>query len=436
MCCVGLLLFQVLVYIVFALAQWDIALSNYIAPAHQCASPRLSPHRGLIGRNSYSGYRIAPGLTYFSPLSLMAMLYFVLVKPVIGSLSLLAVLLVIAPVVSFIASLTSQYHDDYNWIEIYGVSTMTMSRYPGFSLVGAILVALVAIALMQLVSKISLQATRFFCCENFTVTSRFHGGYPQVPSNHSHPSDRHHHLGVHWQYNNKPGFVITTLKLTLFHLLNALLGIVAFTAVITSVHIAFALIPLCCVGLLVFRGVVVLVQWLAKLDVKLANYVASPDEERVSLGVHDDEVGGFVDLRLSPELSYFSPVSVLGALYFATVKLVISVLSLVVVSVFALLPAMLFAFNDDDEHMHMWFKVGHHKYKDLCKDPFAFYIVWGCLFILCIVCMHVIAWISRFTTLFFCSERITASEYTIPVVEYPATATTATVYGSNIPTRL
>ncbi|KAG7391353.1 hypothetical protein PHYBOEH_006753 [Phytophthora boehmeriae] len=175
MCCVGLLLFQVIVYIVFALAQWDITLSNYIAPAHQRASPNLSPHRGLMGRHEFSGHRIASGLTHFSPLSLMAMLYFVWVKPVIGLLSLLAVLLVTSPVTSFITLLL---RGDINWMEIYGVDTMTLSRNRVVSLVGAIIVTLVGIALMQLVAKISRQATQFFCCENFTVTSRFHGRYP------------------------------------------------------------------------------------------------------------------------------------------------------------------------------------------------------------------------------------------------------------------
>ncbi|KAG7391354.1 hypothetical protein PHYBOEH_006754 [Phytophthora boehmeriae] len=259
---------------------------------------------------------------------------------------------------------------------------------------------------------------------------------PPVYTNYYIPPSYGQPLSGHNRYNHKPGFVVTTLKLTLFHLLNALLGIFAFTAVVTSVHVAFALIPLCCMGLLVFRGVVVLVQWLATLDVKLSNFVASPDEERVYLGTRDEEVGGFVGLRLAPGLSYFSPMSVLGALYFATVKLVIGILSLVVVSVLALLPAMLLAYNDDDENMHVWFKVGHHKYKDLCKDPFAFYVVWGCLFILSIVCLHVIAWVSRFATFFFCTERIHASELTVPIVQYPATATTATAYGSNMPTRL
>lgn len=180
-CCLGLLIFQVLVYIVFALAQWDITLGNYIAPAHQCAYPNLPPYGRLVERGGLSGYHIAPGLAFFSPLSLMAMLYFVLVKPVIGCLSSLSVLLVVAPTVSLITSLTAHYHGDYNSIEIYGVDSISLSRHPGLSLVGAICVSLVGVALMQLVAKISLGATRFFCCEKFTVTSRFAGAPSYQP---------------------------------------------------------------------------------------------------------------------------------------------------------------------------------------------------------------------------------------------------------------
>ncbi|KAL3662918.1 hypothetical protein V7S43_011866 [Phytophthora oleae] len=173
-CCVGLLIFQVLVHIVFSLAQWDIKLGNYITPPHQATYSNLIPPERLIGREGFSGYRISPGLAFFSPLSLMAMLYFVLVKPVIGALSFLSVLLVVAPTVSFITSLTSQYQGEYyDSIQIYGVSSTSLSRYPGLSLVGAICVTLLGVALMQLVAKISLGATRFFCCEKFAVTTRF-----------------------------------------------------------------------------------------------------------------------------------------------------------------------------------------------------------------------------------------------------------------------
>jgi hypothetical protein len=186
-CCVGLLLFQVLVYIVFALAQWDVTLANYIAPAHECAYASVLPPGRYVGREGLSGYRITPGLAFFSPLSLMAMLYFVLVKPVIGALSFLSLLLVIAPTVSFVTALTSHYHGrggyNYDSIQIYGVGPTSMSRYPGLSLVGAISVTLVGVALMQLVAKISQGATRFFCCEKFAVTARF-APYQFQPLNH------------------------------------------------------------------------------------------------------------------------------------------------------------------------------------------------------------------------------------------------------------
>lgn len=145
---------------------------------------------------------------------------------------------------------------------------------------------------------------------------------PERPCHHHSSHHRHRHCHEHGGCNGQ-GFICSTLKVGLFYVLNGILGIVAFVAVITGVHVAIGLIPLCCVGLLVFRGVVVLVQWLAKLDVKLSNYVASPNGERVFMFDSDQPIGGFDGLRLSSELAYFSPVSLLGALYFSTVKFVI-----------------------------------------------------------------------------------------------------------------
>ncbi|KAE8894035.1 hypothetical protein PF005_g12204 [Phytophthora fragariae] len=254
-------------------------------------------------------------------------------------------------------------------------------------------------------------------------------GEPPVEQRHCHHQD--HRLHRHSNCNH-PGFVCATLRLALFHAFNAVLGVVAFVAVITGVDVAIGLTPLCCVGLLVFRGVVVLVQWLATLDVKLSNYVASADGEHVLVADVHEPLGGFVGLRLSPQLSYFSPVSLLGTLYFSTVKLVLSIVSLVVVSVFASLPILLLGYSNDDSEWLI--KVHHHKTVDLHEYPFTFYILWGCLFILSVVAMHVMAWISCAATHFFCCERVTAPEYNIPVVEYPATAATATMYGSSIPT--
>ncbi|EGZ21671.1 hypothetical protein PHYSODRAFT_494495 [Phytophthora sojae] len=93
-------------------------------------------------------------------------------------------------------------------------------------------------------------------------------GEPPVENRHRHHHQHHHrHRGCNYQ-----GFVCSTLRLALFHVINAVLGTVAFIAVITGVHLSIGLIPLCCVGLVLFRGVVVLVQWLATLDVKLSNY--------------------------------------------------------------------------------------------------------------------------------------------------------------------
>ncbi|RLN86188.1 hypothetical protein BBJ28_00011384 [Nothophytophthora sp. Chile5] len=517
-CCIGLLIFRVLVFIVLALAQWDITLGNYVAPAHQCAYTQLPPYGLVVG--DVSGYRLSPNLAFFSPLSLMAMLYFVAVKPVIGCLSFLAVMLVVAPVASFVTSLTSltSHYHGYHPLEAFDVDVVSFSRYPGLSLVGAICVTLLGIALMQLVAKISLQATRFFCCEKFSVTSRFAGPSPSMPYQYQHQyqpiaqngatsygarcdvvevagrqgrwclmypnietalshgsrygtpsfpstnaserqaiaaaegpvytqrgqlftdyyvppsygqaplSNRYH------QERNHPaqhGFIVTTLQLALFHLFNTFLGVFAFAAVVTSVHFAVALIPLCCLGLLVFRGVVVLVRWLAEQDVKLSNYFAAADEDEVFLDVPDEALGGFRGVRLAPGLSYFSPLSVLVALYFSSVKMLLSIASFIVLVLFVLLPMVLVAANNG---MDMPIQVGEYDSDriNLRDYPVESFIVWGCLFILTIVLMHLVASLSRAATRFFCCERIPTSDYYIPTAQYPATGNATARAGRSV----
>ncbi|RLN94380.1 hypothetical protein BBJ28_00008428 [Nothophytophthora sp. Chile5] len=236
------------------------------------------------------------------------------------------------------------------------------------------------------------------------------------------------------QERNHPaqhGFIVTTLQMALFHFLNTFLGVFAFAAVVTSVHFAVALIPLCCLGLLVFRGVVVLVRWLAEQDVKLSNYFAAADEGEVLLGVPDEALGGFRGVRLAPGLSYFSPMSVLVALYFSSVKLVLSIASFVVLAVFVSLPMGLVAASND---MDLQIQVGEYDSDriNLRDYPVESCVVWGCLFILTIVLMHLVASLSRAATRFFCCERIPTSDY-IPTAQYPGAIATgnATAYGSN-----
>ncbi|KAG2840552.1 hypothetical protein PC119_g1047 [Phytophthora cactorum] len=135
-----------------------------------------------------------------------------------------------------------------------------------------------------------------------------------------------------------------TLKLVVFHWINSMLGVTAFTIVVCGVLVSILLTPLCCFGIVFFRLVLCLVAVLAELDVRLSNYISLPEEHISTMSL---QRGSHASARacgetsveqLVPNLNKFSQPAMRATLYFMSVKTLIGILSSLVLSISFSLP--------------------------------------------------------------------------------------------------
>ncbi|GAB9466033.1 hypothetical protein Gpo141_00003418, partial [Globisporangium polare] len=148
-----------------------------------------------------------------------------------------------------------------------------------------------------------------------------------------------------------------------FHLLNALLGLVGFILLIVGVPLSVGLAPLCCIGIVLFRGVLYTVGVLAKLDVKLLNFIAQPSNRVFTRQPLEPGVSGIV---LAPRIGSVSGVSFLALLYFVSIKFVLAILSLLIVVLTATPLVVLGALL-----MEIFAKVSNRLTKHFCCEPFS-----------------------------------------------------------------
>ncbi|GAB9464111.1 hypothetical protein Gpo141_00001552, partial [Globisporangium polare] len=229
------------------------------------------------------------------------------------------------------------------------------------------------------------------------------------------------------------GCIGSTLKLMVFHFLNALLGIIGFVLIISGVNISIGLLPLCCIGIVLFRGVFYVVGVLAKLDVKLYNYI-SPPSEHVYVDIPQQvRFLGIAGERLSPKLFSFSPLAITAGLYFSTVKFAVGLLSAVVVSLFAGLLSTLGTALSHNDFVHDSYNIqfGSRKIDARANLP-EFVLVWVCMFVISIALMHLVARASRASTRFFCCEKFSTYRYvnTVQFAQPAAQAPMNASYGT------
>ncbi|KDO33335.1 hypothetical protein SPRG_02143 [Saprolegnia parasitica CBS 223.65] len=121
-------------------------------------------------------------------------------------------------------------------------------------------------------------------------------------------------------------FRFLTLKAVVFHVANAAFSLVAFALVWGSLVLGLSLIPVCCIGLLLLRGLCYVVHALAKVDVHLYNCI-TPCHEHIYVNFEFPERVHTEGLRVSPSLAEFSRESLLAILYFAVVKVPLALVS-------------------------------------------------------------------------------------------------------------
>jgi hypothetical protein len=226
---------------------------------------------------------------------------------------------------------------------------------------------------------------------------------PPVPSYRSDQDD----------IEDPPGFIHMMLKLTVFHLANAVLGIAGFVIVVTGASLSVGLLPLCCFGLVVLRILLVVIRYLAQVDVQLCNYISDPSD-RVLVKLPRDRSrlanSGHALLsgrRLAPQLGEFSPLALMATLYFASIKFAIGIASCIVVTLFIAIPAASVGTLGDSRAV---IQLGDYEYS-MQDDPLAFAVALICLFVISLALMHLFARVSCAATRFFCAEKFTMTQF-------------------------
>lgn len=208
-------------------------------------------------------------------------------------------------------------------------------------------------------------------------------------------------------FANDRSFLRKTLKLLVFHALNSSLGVIGFVTVVVGSVLSIGLLPLCCLGVLVFRVVLYLVGFLAELDVSLYNFIA-PAEEHVYLSIpRRAAVLGISGERLSPKLSSFSPLALLAALYFATIKFFLSLLSAITLSFSVSFPLNALSEGELPEGFSGFFGL------------LMFLFLSAVFLFIGVALMHGVASLSRRATRYFCCEKFSTYRY-VHTEHYPA----------------
>ena len=98
----------------------------------------------------------------------------------------------------------------------------------------------------------------------------------------------------------------------------------AFSTISGGISASISLLPICCLGIVIFRLTLYIVPWFAYLDVLLHNFiVASKDATFVGTQIPHGENGRCIP----PSLYEFSPLSLMAMMYFCTVKVIIAIFS-------------------------------------------------------------------------------------------------------------
>ncbi|CAK4623383.1 hypothetical protein AeMF1_004902 [Aphanomyces euteiches] len=179
LCCIGLVILQLLLYTVYFLAHCDAFLYNCTAPQAEQITvsfdiPREGPYH-------YSGHRVSPNLAIFSKESVVAVFYFVFVKFPVAIISSAISLTLLASAI--IVLLFPLYQDDY--INHRGIFHNAPQRlYLGYrdvetiepgqtALVGIVMLYL-AIGCLYGFAKLLRWATKYFTCEFFATSGVLH----------------------------------------------------------------------------------------------------------------------------------------------------------------------------------------------------------------------------------------------------------------------
>lgn len=217
----------------------------------------------------------------------------------------------------------------------------------------------------------------------------------QVRSSSNNNNQRHHWL-LTW--------ALQIPTLLVFHMLNFILALTAFILVVTLGSLSVGLLPLCCLGVLVFQLLGGFTQCVAVLDVVLANMVTPVTESASSgekLRVHQGITSGFTALNndgIVTRLTFISPRTIGAMVYLVTVKFVVGILSCTVVALAVGSPINAIEFTSESSKAQF---VGL-TYDD---QPVAYVLVTVAMMVIGFVLLPVVATLSWRLTKAVCAEK-------------------------------
>ncbi|CAK4141410.1 unnamed protein product [Aphanomyces euteiches] len=284
-----------------------------------------------------------------------------------------------------------------------------------------------------------------------TTQTAPHASYAQPQAQHYYAppppqnSDKNSTLFNIWYALTSP-LQPNTYKLTLFHLINLVFAVVAFTIVLTLGLLGIGLIPLFCLGIIVLQVLLYSVHSFAQCDAYLYNCVA-PQEDQITVQFEVPRRGLYhiSGYRISPDLSRFSKEGSMAIFYFIFVKFPLAMIFSSTVLTLLTTSIALIAFPFvDQRYVHInqgtWhnhdLKVVHHHVEEWTPSDFVLRGI--ALLYFTIFLMHIFARIHRYATKFFTCEffatsGVVVNDQTLLLPRYstaPVVAQPTTMYSS------
>ncbi|KAG6977662.1 hypothetical protein JG688_00000139 [Phytophthora aleatoria] len=208
--------------------------------------------------------------------------------------------------------------------------------------------------------------------------------------------------------------VLQAARVLVFLVLNHVLASTGFIVILFGIAFSLGSLALCCLGVVVFQGLLYLAPLLARLDVALHNFVEPAENKLYGQIPHYGENG-----------SHFARPSLAVLLYFSTAKLGVGVLSAMVVIIPFSMPihALTSPVFRDEYFSGGWFNL------------WAFMVVATALLIAGFVAMPHVARLSCVTTRLLCRE-VFSSIYTrdyVPSASEEPLGSTKPSYGTKQP---
>ncbi|ETK89952.1 hypothetical protein F441_06308 [Phytophthora nicotianae CJ01A1] len=186
-------------------------------------------------------------------------------------------------------------------------------------------------------------------------------------------------------------------RLLVFHTLNAFLGLGGAILVLVLVPVSVGLLPLFGVGLVLFQLSAGVVEILARIDIGLANMVSMREPKlRKAFGIQGGLSTNNGCTSTCQRIFFLSPRMLLVMLYFATVKLVVGIMSVVAVAWGVVFPIEALTSNDHAEAIGL---VNYHNH------PGAYVIIVLGAWVLGALCITFVPKSSVALTTWACAER-------------------------------